>query len=431
MRVMFVGLGKLGLPVALALRAAGHDVVGVDSNPLRASQIAFGQVSDEEPLVREYLERYPLSPVYAAAGQVNLGSWRPEVVLVAVQTPHEPQFEGVTPLEEPPRDFDYSYLQAALAEVVAATAYVDPLIVTISTCLPGTYEHGLRQIVGSCRYAYNPFFIAVGSVIEDFRHPEFLLVGREDHSPGYLGRELAELYGPVTGVGDVGAPPVHCMSIVSAELTKVAYNAWLGFKLMLTNGIGMTAEATGADADDVMGALGASDRRILSPAYMRVGMGDGGSCHPRDMIAMSWLARRLGLPHDPYSLVVAQREAHAQWLAEIWHEEARKSGLPMVMLGMAYKPETTITTGSHALLVAYYARELAGEVRMEDRPFRMERSCFFLATPHEHFLTWVPKGSVMVDPWGVYPVIQDVRLVRPGRGGSETQWKSRVLREVG
>ncbi len=433
MRVLFVGLGKLGLPVALALKAAGHDVVGAELSVERIGQILHGQVPEglQEPYVAEYLRGHSF-PVVNSVGQA-MRAWTPEVVMIAVQTPHQPQFEGTTPLEEPPQDFDYTHLKTALAEVRAAVklAGIDPLVVTISTCLPGTYERELKPLVRDLRYAYNPLFIAMGSVVDNFRNPEFILVGVESPLSRVTGQppqELADLYRRVLDHPRLTFGQYQCMSITSAELTKVAYNAWLGFKLMLANGLAMTAEATGADVDDVMTAIKGADQRIVSTAYMDAGMGDGGSCHPRDMIAMSWLAGRIGLTHDPYGLVVRQREVHAQWLAGLWRHEALVSNLPMVMLGSAYKPNTTIQTGSHALLVVHYARQMAREgaeeevIRVEDRPFKMDRACYFLATPHDYFCdTPLPAGSVLVDPWGVYPANEGVRLVKPGRRAYDGQ----------
>jgi UDPglucose 6-dehydrogenase len=96
-----------------------------------------------------------------------------------------------------------------------------------------------------------------------------------------------------------------------------------------------------------------ADQRIISPAYMRGGMGDGGGCHPRDNIALSWLARKVGLSYDLFSALMECREAQSEWLA--WNvdlESIRNPGLPIKLLGKAYKPNTALTVGSPALLLA-------------------------------------------------------------------------------
>lgn len=408
MRVGVVGLGKLGLPVALTLERAGHNVMGWDADMQRRLSIGQAKLgispvseADHEPYLTEYLaeSKLRLLSVTAMAAQAD-------ILLVCVQTPHEPDFEGVTPLEREPQDFDYSYLRAAVAQV--ADTGTDALVVIVSTCLPGTFDREIRPLCDGLRVAYHPLFIAMGSVVEDFRNPEFVLVGYDlEDNAGMLAQMYWPLHDPQT--------PWREMSITSAELTKVAYNAAIGYKLMLANGIAELADRTGADCDDVMGTLMLADKRIVSPAYMTPGMGDGGGCHPRDQIALSWLADTVRLSHDPFGFIIRAREAHAEWLADMWLGEAEARDLEPIMLGEAYKANTTLTTGSHALLVAWMAG--AGFFRIEDGPLDpYPVACYFLATPHDHFLTAVlPAGSVVVDPWGVFPEREGVEIVRPGR----------------
>ena len=157
------------------------------------------------------------------------------------------------------------------------------------------------------------------------------------------------------------------MSITSAELTKVAYNAAIGYSSVLANGIAELSEAVGADCDDVMGTLQLATDRLVSDRYMKPGMGDGGGRHPRDQIALSWLAKECDLYYDPFGKIIRAREAHAEWLADIWSAESTESGLPMIMLGLAYKPNSNLTTGSHARLVEHYVKSFS--VRVDGRTF--------------------------------------------------------------
>ena len=216
------------------------------------------------------------------------------------------------------------------------------------------------------------------------------------------------------------------MSIISAELTKVAYNAWLGYKLMLANGLAELSDKVGANVDDVLGTLKLATDRLVSTRYMDAGMGDGGGCHPRDQIALSRLAKDKGIAHDTFDVVVRSREEHARWLADIWCDEADKSGLPMAMLGTAYKPNTNIQTGSASRLVLHYARARGRDPQVWDTEraagHRLnEQSCFFLATPHDWILRLDRGGplpvlqGVFVDPWGRREECDGLRVVRPGR----------------
>lgn len=413
MRVGVVGLGKLGLPVALAIRDAGHYVAGWDANPERRRQLRTHDIpeADFEPYVRELLLPHSmwLLPVE------EMCRWA-DLILVCVQTPHRPEFEGTLPLRKDPEDFDYTALRIAVGQI--ADAGTDALVVIVSTCLPGTFDRELRERCGQLRVAYHPLFIAMGSVIEDFRHPEFLLVGTDDEATP---EGLVSMYAPVLAQsGHYGR--IQCMSITSAELTKVAYNVAIGFKLLLANTIAELADKTDADCDAVMDTLKLADRRITSGAYFTPGMGDGGACHPRDQIALSWLSGAAHLSHDPFGYVVAAREIHAEWLVDRWvegHDLARAvngPGVPMIMLGEAYKPNTNLKTGSHASLVAYYARQRFA-ITITDTPLEeYPVACYFLATPHHYFLSApLPPGSVVVDPWGLYREPVGVGVVRPGR----------------
>jgi UDPglucose 6-dehydrogenase len=419
-----VGLGKLGLPVALTLADAGHEVMGWDASEERRHQIVYREVPEVEyeDGLADLMHRHevPLLPIDRLVEDLN-----PEVILVCVQTPHASEFEGTTPLESDPEDFDYSHLRAAVAEIGVAVdgCDADPLVVIVSTCLPGTFDREIRSLQYDLRMAYHPLFIAMGSVIEDFKAPEFVLVGSDyEEMPVELVRLYEDFY-DLCGPG-VAAFLRH-MSITSAELTKVAYNAAIGFKLLLANTVAELSDKVGANCDDVMDTLKLARKRLVSTAYMTPGMGDGGGCHPRDQIALSWLAAEYELSADSFLFIVQAREEHARWLAGEWAAHAVKYDLPMVMLGEAYKANTPLKTGSHAALVAHYAREDGHDILATDGPLAdYPRACYFLATPHHHFLgAPLAAGSVLVDPWGAYandPFARDhgspgLEVVQPGR----------------
>jgi UDPglucose 6-dehydrogenase len=400
-KVGFVGLGRLGLPVALAIEDAGHEVAGWDTSPERRADILHRRVREgaHEPQLEALLNRSHLPRSLTPLSE--LGRWA-DVVMVCVQTPHEPEFEGCVPLTRAPQDFDYSFLACALADLHGATALVN----VVSTCLPGTFER-LRHHRGvPARMSYNPLFIAQGSVIADFRNPEFVLIGCQG-----IPSELVALYRSVCG----SSVKIKAMSATSAELAKVSYNSIIGAKIALANTVAMLADATGADATDVSDALRCATDRLVSDAYMSPGLGDGGGCHPRDNIALSWLARSCGV-HDLFGDLVRAREAHARWLADVWIKEADACGHRLVMLGAEYKADTNITTGSAARLVEHYVRCRGREPEVRRPPgVPVDPCCFLWSTPHS---TWhieeIAADSVVVDPWGSFPG-GVAHVVRPGR----------------
>lgn len=338
MKVGFIGLGKLGLPVALATEAAGHTVMGWDTNAeIRRMILRRGKLPYQEEEAQELLD------------ESEIQIWEPsviaddaELIFIAVQTPHQPQYEGITPLPHARADFDYSYLRSALSSVRDAECPV----AVISTVLPGTMEN---RIFAPRQVLYNPFFIAMGTTIPDFRNPEFVLVGTDGVHPGPL-REFYE---------SIHLRPFFVTTIKTAELTKMAYNTFIGLKIAFANTMMELCEKTGADVDDLVDALSLATNRIISPAYLRGGMGDGGGCHPRDNIALSWLAREVDLSYDLFEALMVCREKQTEWLVDLIQDEQNMTAefRPIEIMGKAYKPETNLTVGSPALLLASLLEE--------------------------------------------------------------------------
>ncbi len=404
MRIGFIGLGKLGLPVATILAARGHKVTGYDPR-------VFGF-----PTVPDTQEEGWQRQIDAAGDRFSFGAieeaCRADVVFVAVQTPHEPAYEGTTPLPAERRDFDYSHLLDAIQSVrsVCDAHNLHPTIAVISTVLPGTMRREIIPRLGRLRLVYNPSFIAMGTVVEDFTHPEFVLLG----GPERQVNQVAEVYRRA-GI----RPRFQTMGIESAELTKVAYNTFIGLKLAFANTIGELCEKSEANVDEVTGALKMADRRLISPAYLTAGMGDGGGCHPRDNIALSWLAREKGLSFDLFEATMIQREEHASWLAELLRMAAEERDLVPAILGIAYKPRSGLITGSPALLVKnLYPGPLVLRdpyVDTYNQPLPRAPLAWLVGCKHPEFTDYsFPKGSVIIDPWRYIPDQDGVEVVRIG-----------------
>jgi UDPglucose 6-dehydrogenase len=421
MRVGLVGLGKLGTPVALALSFKGHDVMGYDIDPSRMQKDVFphreigpnGEPSIE-PLLRESSIRFgSLDDVVAHA----------EIVFIAVQTPHEPEYEGVTRLPDERVDFDYAWLRAAVADTACAIERLsqDRVVVVISTVLPGTIRREILPVINDrVKLCYNPFFIAMGTTIRDFLNPEFVLFGMRDSEAAQRAREL---------YATLHDRPVYETSIENAELIKVAYNTFITMKVCFANTLmEICHKIEGCDVDQVSGALGLATERLLSPAYLRGGMGDGGACHPRDNIALSWLARELDLSYDWFEGVMLARERQTEWLADLVEEHHASRGFPhrrVGIYGRAFKAGTNLTMGSPATLLRNLLEERGFEVEMYDPhiddgpcPFA-ESGIYVVATGHDEFAEpdWpYPEGSVVVDPWRYVPKRKGVEIIHVGVG---------------
>ena len=421
MRVGLVGLGKLGMPVALGMSLKGHDVMGYDVDPDRMQKERFPHREvgpNGEPSIEPLLRQSSLK--FGSLAEVVRHS---EIIFVAVQTPHDPRYEGASRMPEERKDFDYRYLVEAvinLSNAIQANGE-DRIVVIISTVLPGTVRRDILPLIDDhVKLCYNPFFIAMGTTITDFLTPEFVLFGLRDEEAS----EKAKTF-----YRTLHDRPFYETSIENAELIKVAYNTYISMKVCFANVLMEICHKTpGCNVDSVTGALALATERLLSPKYMRGGMGDGGGCHPRDNIALSWLARELDLSYDWFESVMLCRENQTVWLAELIEGHHRSRGYThrrVGIYGRAFKSETNLTVGSPATLLANLLEERGFEVQMYDPhvdggacPFE-GAGVYFVATNHRSFAApdWVyPRGSVVIDPWRFIPQQDGVEVISVGVG---------------
>jgi UDPglucose 6-dehydrogenase len=414
--VGFVGLGKLGLPVAYTIAARGLVVYGYDP-------YVSGPPSDtsHEEGFAAIIDGAADRMQFVALGDVIANC---DTIFIATQTPHEPRFEGITPLPVDRADFDYTYLTQAVRDIVAAADGKRLTLSVISTVLPGTMAQYVAPLLpDTITLVYTPSFIAMGRTIRDFVDPEFILIGGDDaravegvyraihgHTPVLTGtasiiktgRELLEdhLYVKTT--------------VENAELIKVAYNTFIGLKIAFANTLMEVCHKTGCDIDQVTGALKQAHRRLISPAYLDGGMGDGGGCHPRDNIALSWLARELDLSYDLFDAAMTARERQAEWLCDLMGQYAWAHDR-LGIAGVEYKPGTRITTGSHALLVKNML-EGRGHIVAVWPDGGNEPRVWLIGCKHPEFATQrFPAGSVVIDPFRYIPDQPGVEVVRLGQ----------------
>jgi UDPglucose 6-dehydrogenase len=419
-RVGFIGLGKLGLPCAAALSVTAKiQVTGFDVNVKVAGYVSSASIPYQEDQCEDYLKKADIRVLDSLSSFLD----ETDIVFVAVQTPHEPQFEGSSPVPDSVQDFDYSYIRQIASEVrdyllrPENTQRVLTLVV-ISTVLPGTMRSvvipQLGPVLNRVKFCYNPFFIAMGTTIADYLNPEFILLG--ELVPGD-GDEVIELY------SKVHSAHVRRMQIESAELTKVAYNTFIGFKIVFANTLAEIVQTRGGNVDEVTQSLASADNRLISGKYLSAGMADGGGCHPRDQIAMSWLARDAGLSSDIFGFLAHARDAQTQRQADLVIQKSQEYQLPICLLGIAYKPDVNLSVGSPGLLLASFLEQKAVEYSVFD-PYCLPDSSlpkvphvFFVSTNHTSFKSInLPEGSVVVDPWesGV-PEKDGFIFVKPGR----------------
>jgi len=426
----FIGVGKLGQACA-EMVAEVHDVVGYDVEP-------------REP------ENFTMVPnlVDAVKGQ--------DIVFVAVQTPHDPQYDGKAPTSHlPNKDFDYTLVKQVLSEV-NAVATQEQLVVLISTVLPGTTRREFVPIMTNTRFVYNPYLIAMGTVKWDMVNPEMVMIGTEDGSETGDAKELVDFYKTIMQ----NEPRYVIGTWDECECIKVFYNTFISAKVSLVNMIQDVAEKQGnINAEVVCDALAASDRRIMGPGYMKPGMGDGGACHPRDNIALRWMAEELNLGYDLFDAVMRSREVQAENMATQLVDLARMGAgqtplLPVIIVGKAYKPLVPYDAGSSSMLVGHYVAEQEHELYYLDEVMGEIPSDEILSKPAVYLLAHNPEitygeqldfvkdwynehrvtgadealtvatangtelkfaeGSIIVDPWRKLPPMKGVKVIHYG-----------------
>ena len=180
MNVGFIGLGKLGLPCALAVESRGHKVVGYDPSEQVKDIIDSKKLQYQEIWAQKHLEK---SKIEIKSVEEVVGE--SEIIFVPIQTPHDPLYEGTTRLPDERVDFDYTYLKKGIKDLSEEIWHqqVKKVVIIISTVLPGTIRREIKPIIDDNPYfklCYNPFFIAMGTTMRDFLHPEFVLFGHDD-----------------------------------------------------------------------------------------------------------------------------------------------------------------------------------------------------------------------------------------------------------
>jgi len=443
MNIGIIGLGKLGLPFAVTMASRGFDVIGYDlsdnprkwiENPDSYPYVESGPGPNKN--FNKYLAEHPPS-IASHPGEVYS---RADIVFIAVETPHDPEYDGTHPVVDDPVDFDYTALRAAVLEGQVYQKPGQPVVV-ISTCLPGTMTREIQPLMGAGILVYNPFFIAMSTVMHNLLNPEFVLLGfprERDKKTTDAINLVADFYNQFyvngrdyldevrfKGVDNAfSVPELKMMSWESAELTKVSYNTYISFKIGFANTIsGLCDHISGADADDVMETLKAANSRLTSPAYLSPGMGDGGGCHPRDNIAMTWLCDEVKLPWNPFRDVMNWREAHAYYLTDMLQKLSREHDLPIAILGFAFKKNMAMIEGSHALLV----NSLLDDALLIDPVIDPQATAGFdrahvvlIGMDHDKTITdnIIPSGSVVVDPFDCLVEVERFKKYIPlGKNG--------------
>jgi UDPglucose 6-dehydrogenase len=394
MNIGMIGLGKLGMDAAEVF-ATKNTVYGYDIYPRESDTVNVCSTVED---------------------CVNKSDW----IFIAVETPHSKKYDGSVPSAHlKPKDFNYDVVKTVLKQI-NQYATADKNIVLISTVLPGTTRREFDNLLDNHTLIYNPYLIAMGTVKWDMVNPEMLIIGSKNADDPRVA-ELITIYEGIM----VNNPRYECGTWEEAESIKIFYNTYISAKVGIVNMIQDFAMKIGhMNVDVVTDAMAHSDIRLQSPKYMTAGMGDSGACHPRDNIALRWLAEEYDLGYDMFSTIMGAREDQAKNMANFLVDQAKPRNLPVVIHGKAYKPDIEYCIGSYSTLIGHYVTEAGAVVKYID-PLADDKTdvvetlgeptvvllahnrkiTYGYVTEHsdsdlaDNFYTDIPEGSIIVDPW--------------------------------
>ncbi|MEW6582130.1 MAG: UDP-glucose/GDP-mannose dehydrogenase family protein [Actinomycetota bacterium] len=336
-RIGVVGAGYVGLVTGVCLASLGHRVTLRDIDAAKVEALRNGHVPIHEPGLDELIARHRDRLHFTLSLKEMLDA--SDIVFVAVDTP--PTYSG---------DADLSRVMGVVEELGSTGADSRHMLVMKSTVPVGTGERVRAELdargLSRVGYASNPEFLKEGSAVDDFIHPDRVVVGEfrpED------GDRVAKLYAPL------GAPVLRT-SVPTAEMVKYASNAFLATKISFINEIANVCEEVGADVSVVADGMGLDSR--IGPAFLRAGIGFGGSCFPKDVSALKQLAGNSGYHFQLLTSVIEVNELQKRRVVgKLKKHLGSLEGMTIAMLGLAFKPNTDDMREASSLVLA--ARLLA------------------------------------------------------------------------
>jgi UDPglucose 6-dehydrogenase len=330
-----IGVGWVGLVTAACFAELGHDVYARDVVPEKVEALSHGEVGIHEPGLADLITRNrerlhfttDMDEVLAAA----------KLLFVCVDTP--PTYSG---------DADLSRVRAVVDDLGGKEGHI---LVMKSTVPAGTGETIRRELDG-VGYVSCPEFLKEGSAVDDFMNPDRVVIGAVDGEPG--ADEVEALYAPLGG-------EVVRTDTSSAEMIKLASNAYLATRISFINEIANVCEEVGADVGEVARGMGLDER--IGPHFLRPGIGFGGSCFPKDVSALKLLAGNSGYHFQLLNSVIEVNELQKRRVvSKLTRHLGSLVGRRIALLGLAFKPETDDMREASSLVLSARLRGEGAEV---------------------------------------------------------------------
>jgi UDPglucose 6-dehydrogenase len=353
MRVAMIGSGYVGLVSGACFADFGHDVVCVDKDPGKIERLKAGVMPIYEPGLDQLVASNAKAGRLSFTTDLAEGIAGAEAVFIAVGTPSR-RGDGHA---------DLSYVYAAAREIAAGlTGYA--VVVTKSTVPVGTgdeVERVMAEANPAAEFAVvsNPEFLREGAAIGDFKRPDRIVVGLEDERARAV---MTEVYRPLF----LNQSPLMFVGRRTAELIKYAANAFLATKITFINEIADLCEAAGADVQDVARGIGLDNR--IGSKFLHAGPGYGGSCFPKDTLALVKTAQDMGAPMRIVETVAAVNDQRKRAMAKKVIAAAGGSvrGKAVAVLGLTFKPNTDDMRDSPAIDIIQALQDAGADVRAFD-----------------------------------------------------------------
>jgi UDPglucose 6-dehydrogenase len=364
MKIGWIGLGKCGLPIAEEI-AKVSDVIAHD-------------------LIFKELENAKFSP--------DINDLKvTDVIFILVQTPHmNPDLDGSIPINlKDTADYDYTALSACLLSL-NNIGYLNPIVIS-STVSPGTIRT-LSELYPDLTLIYMPVMIHIGTVAKDYVTAPMYFIGNSDGNGSYFVEQVLRNF--------VSTDKFIHGTWEEVELYKMLGNIYSSIKIAFANTVSEMIEfgKFNASSWNVMDALLNDTVRFNSSAYLTPGSGNGGPCHPRDGVVLSWLTDKIGMKSSLLKDVTKARQDQAYALAQ--HLISYK--LPIIILGKTFKPGVDLTVGSYSVLVGSFCQSFGLDVEYDVSP--KEKSVVLLAHRDVRLIdkyNAFSNDSVVVDLWNL------------------------------
>jgi UDPglucose 6-dehydrogenase len=345
-----IGVGWVGLVSAACFAELGHPVIACDIDSAKVRALGRGEITIHEPGLDQLLDKNADRLTFTTEIDELLG--RARLLFVCVDTP--PTYSG---------DADLSRVRSVVAELDPH----GPHVLIMKSTVPAGTGGSIRRELPGLAYVSCPEFLKEGSAVADFMHPDRVVIGAELDDQESADA-VAALYEPLGG-------EIVRTDVASAEMIKLASNAFLATKISFVNEIANVCEEVGADVGEVARGMGLDSR--IGPSFLRAGIGYGGSCFPKNVSALKMLAGNTGYHFQLLNAVIEVNELQKRRvIGKLEKHLGSLVGKRIALLGLAFKPDTddmreasslvlaARLQGEGARVIAYdpVARQRAGEL---------------------------------------------------------------------